>query len=235
MTNITFDKKLSLKQSILPGLLLTLAAVLLLSGCGVNLQLSFSPDAAITQEVLRSPMPNMQVKADSIRILQKQPVGNATLVLVSFQGFQPDSGESKCLFTYEVFRQGIGTWTMSDGGGSCDGAQQNPLDDSPISVGGSSGGSSRPGDPGYSSVSGEVRQADIRSISVTWQDDTTQTAEVINNSFLIGRTGQMGYKKIEAFNEKKESVFTSETHIAPEKQQQELERELSEPTKDANP
>lgn len=229
-----FGRKLYRKQSILPSLLLTLAALILLSGCGVNLQLSFSPDAAITQQILNSPMPNMQVKADSIRILQKQPVGNTTLVLVSFQGFQPDTGESKCLFTYEVFRQGIGTWTMGGGGGSCQSAQ-NPDDQSPISVGGGSGSGGRHGSPGYSTVSGEVFQEDIRSVIVTWQDDTTQTAEVINNSFLIGRTGQMAYKKVEALNEKKEIVFTSEIQVAPEKQQQEMERELSEPTKDANP
>lgn len=186
--------------------------LLLAAGCA---EMAYSPESA-AQQAVRSGriMPDLKVDPNSIQVLQSQPLGKSTLVLVSYQGMQARNGPMDCLYTFEAQKGALG-WTSGGGGGGCSNAKPDPTA-MPISVGGNSG--SGTGDPGYSSVSGLVYRPDIQSVQVTWEDGMSQLAAVSNHSYLAVRGGVFKMKKVEAIDANRVTVYTNEPQVDPAKQ-----------------
>lgn len=188
-----------------------LLTIFALASC---LPLAFSPEAVALQQVSETNRRDFATDTSSIRILQKQALGDSQFVLVSYQGTDTRVGKEFCLSLYQVKKMALG-WVPSTGGGGCSTAAPDP-EQIPISIGGS-GGSDGQGD-GFSAVSGEVYRDDIRSVHVTWSDGVLQQADVINNSYLAIRAGSnINMQKVEALDAKSQVVYSNEPEIAPGK------------------
>jgi hypothetical protein len=47
---------------------------------------------------------------------------------------------------------------------------------------------------------------------VTWEDELAQPVEVRVNAYITAREGEYDLKKVEAFNDQNEVVYTTEGH-----------------------
>lgn len=194
--------------------LLSLVLILSLNGCQ-GFPSAFTPEAAVQQEMRNNHMPDFTVDPGTIRILQMTDLAGKKIVLFSFQGNRANIGRESCLFSYEVFRSRMGGWQTGGGGGGCN-AQQEPMNNQPISIGsGKSGGN--PTDVGHSEVYGETFDDNISLVQITWSDGAVQQASIINKSYLAVRAGEFDYSKVEALDANQQPVFTNEMEIAPGK------------------
>ena len=92
--------------------LFSLIAALVLSGCGLMTGASVSPEAAAQRAVLNNPNPNMRVDPNSVQVRQRYQLDGKTLVMLSFQGNDIESGAMSCMFVYEVNRMPLGGWNI---------------------------------------------------------------------------------------------------------------------------
>lgn len=181
------------------------------------LPLALSPEAVAVREANNSPMGrDFTTDPNSIRVLQKQTLGEFTYILVTFQGFDARIGKENCQFLHRVKKMALG-WGSTSGGGGCSSGEPD-VENIPLSISGNSGGGDLRGDAGYSAVSGEVYRDDIRFVHITWDDGMLQQADVINNSYLALRAGRFNMQKLEALDANIQVVFTNEPETAPGKQ-----------------
>lgn len=194
--------------------LLILPLLLALSGC---MPTAFSPETAALQSVVEVKFPDFTLDRNTVQIVQRAPLGDRFVYLITYQGNRVNTGRESCLFVYEVHKAPFGGWTSGSGGGGCSNAQ--PQDQQPISLGSNTSGSSGNNDPGFSAVNGEVFDEKIVQVQVTWNDGQVQQVDVVKNTFLAVRAGQFGYQKAEALDKDQNVIFQNEIPaIAPGKQ-----------------
>lgn len=170
----------------------------------------------------------MQIDPNSIQVLQTTMLDDQAFVLVSYEGVRSDLGGAKttCLSLYGMRKALLGMWSPGSGNSGCESKVQVAGEQTdqpepppqPISIGGGRSGGDGKSDPGHSMASGKVFDDAVKAVKVTWQDGTSQQADVINASYLIVRTGQMEWMKVEALGEKGDVIFSWHPEVAPGKQ-----------------
>jgi hypothetical protein len=172
---------------------------------------AFTAERAAVAALLEERGPGLPAIPASVAVLQSQPRGESTLVLVKFlQGQGPEQQE--CLFLYEM-RRGPAGWQSDGGGGACSptGGFQEALE---ISAG-TQTGSDR---PPLSEVDGLVRDPRIVTVEIEWDDGQVQQVPVVNGSYLAWREALSAPLVVRGLDEEGLVVFTSETpEVAPGK------------------
>ncbi len=72
-------------------------------------------------------------------------------------------------------------------------------------------------EPGLTTTYGLIHQEDITKVRVTWKDDQVEEADVIDQTFLIYRAGQVQYKTVEGLNAAGDVVYSFSPEVAPGK------------------
>jgi hypothetical protein len=194
---------------------------LLLAACGPAVG-AFTPEDAALNDLSNSAMRPMegQIVTDSVEVRQSVQVENSVFVLLTYQR-TIENRQENCRMTYQTERR-LGRWTVGAAGGGCEGfvdsegSEPPPPSDLSIGAGQSSSG---PMHPGYSHVEGFVNNLDITQVRVTWEDRLVETVNVVNETFLTARTGQLRYESVEGLNTAGEVVYSSNPVVAPEKQE----------------
>jgi hypothetical protein len=177
-------------------LLLIFLLSLLFSGCrGV----AFSPEAAVTRELLRRSGSTLVVDAETIKIHQTIEINDAqAIVMLSFEGTRPATGLEVCTAAYESIKQTIG-WVSANGSRGCRTVANGlAVEEFEVHSGRYSG--RLPQDPGYSIVYGFVHDPAVEKISVTWDDNVVTEADVVESSFIAIRSGQYVLQLIEGLD-----------------------------------
>lgn len=216
------------KHYLIPTLAAAALLSLFLSACG-GISMSSSPEAVAIREVSNQNggRSGFMVDQSSIQVLQTQVVGEQTFVLLSYQGTQSSMGGAKmdCMMLYQMRKALFSMWAPGTGNGSCAGQiqvaggaadQAAELPPQPISIGGGRAGGGN-GNPAYSMASGKVFDDAVKAVKVTWQDGTSQQADVINASYLIVHTGEVDWMNVEALDEKGNVVYNWKPAVAPGK------------------
>jgi hypothetical protein len=194
------------------ALLAAALLALLLASCSA---MAFSPEQAAVEGVQHGSGPDFTINENSIQVLQTQQAGESTLVVVYFTGSRMGRAE-ECLYLQETFRNRLGGWSMSSGGGGC---SSGPQGEGAISIGGSI--SSRAGDGtgnhGISGVYGMVYDPQVTSVQVTWADGEVQSSPVVAGSYVVSRPVQMEYTLVEALDEQEQVIYENGFDIAPGK------------------
>jgi hypothetical protein len=161
------------------------------------------------------------VNASSVQVLQSQALAGRAFVLVGFEQVK-EGRKEQCLFMYETVRARFGLWVPESGGGGCsppvevNGEAQ--LDKPALEIGGGTSSSgSGPLLESFSHVNGLVYQEDIAEVRVTWEDGQQQSVPVVNGSYLIVRTGEVGFGNVEGLDAEGEVVFGRDLETAPGK------------------
>lgn len=196
-----------------------LILLLVLTGCGA---MGFSPQQIAVNQAAESAPPDAVVDTASIQVIQTVEMNGKSFVMVSFNQTVKNRKDD-CLFVYGFYKSSIGTWSAESGGGGCSGQVGGgelppPEPISNIGLNMASGGGS-PTDPGVSSIYGLINLDEIVMVRVTWADNTAQEVNVVNNSFLVVRAGQVNMINIEGLKEDGEVVYNHQNPTdAPGKQ-----------------
>ncbi len=197
--------------------LLLLSATL--SACS-GITFHFSPEAAVTDVILQQRgIGDMTVNPQSIVIRQTHKIDSSSAIVVyTFQALLNDNAKMDCLYSTQT-RLSIVGWQVGSGGGGCSSAPkteegQEPL---PIQFGSGISTSDQGGNTSLSDVYGLVTNPEIVKVRVTWEDDQTTEAEVINSSFITFRNAAVGLKTLDGLNQKGESIFNQSPATTPEK------------------
>lgn len=202
-----------MKKSILPiTALLLLAAILLMIWLirtelgALTPRIILTPEEAAVHHVREMETANFTIVSNSVDAIQATALQNQVLVLVQYSGTRPGSGVDICETVLETRKTRLNGWKVINGAGLCH--EVNPANSSPVTSG-SSRGQSTPQDPGYSTAYGQVRDPQIIKVVVTWEDGHLQAGEVQESTYFIVREGGFSIKKIEAYNEQHEIVYTT--------------------------
>lgn len=188
---------------------LILFAAALLSGCSkIDEILPITPERSAVRYVKEMKMANFSIDKESVEALQMIEISHYELVLVHYSGIRHGNGVETCEFVLETEKDKTIRWDT--GSGMCH-RIDDATDPQPITVGTTRGGST-PQDPGFTTVYGMVRDPQITRIVVTWEDELAQPVEVRENAYITAREGEFDLKKVEAFNDRNEVVYTTEGH-----------------------
>lgn len=154
-----------------------------------------------------------QLVADSTRVRQSVPVEQAVYVMITYQRLIENRQED-CRMTYLTTRRLL-QWMVRGAGGGCEGfltSGTTPEVPPALSISGGITSGSTLGSS-YSEVDGLVNHSDITHVRVTWNDGLVQTAAVVDQSYLVGRTGEQTYQTVEGLNAAGDVVFSSDNWV----------------------
>ncbi len=188
---------------------LILFAAALLSGCSIIDEiLPITPERSAVLYVKEMKMANFSIYKESVEAIQMIEISHHELALVHYSGIRHGNGVETREFVLETEKDQTIRWET--GSGMCH-SIDDATDAQPITVGTTRSGSI-PQDSGYTTVYGMVRDPQITRIVVTWEDELTQPVEVRENTYITAREGEFVLKKVEAFNDLNEVVYTTEGH-----------------------
>ncbi len=202
-----------MKKIILPiTTLLSLAAILLMiwlnrTGIGtLTPRIGLTPEEVAVRHVREMETANIAITRNSVEAIQAIALQDRVLVLVQYSGTRPGNGVNNCETVLETRKTLLNGWEVINGAGSCD--EVNPASAVPVTSG-SSRGQATPQDPGYSAAYGQVLDPQITQVVVTWEDGHLQSVEVRESTYFAVREGGFSIKKIEAYNDQHEIVYTT--------------------------
>lgn len=202
-----------MKKSILPiTAILLLAAILLMIWLNwteigtLAPWIVITPEEAAVRHVRRMETANFTIASNSVEAIQAIALQNQVLVLVQYSGTRPGSVVDICETVLETRRTRLNGWKVIHGAGLCH--EGNPVNSSRVTSGGSRG-QHTPQDPGYSTAYGQVRDPQIIKVEVTWEDGHLQPVDVQESTYFAVREGGFSIKKIDAYNDQLEIVYTT--------------------------
>jgi hypothetical protein len=202
-----------MKRTVLPiTALLLLAAMLLMIWLNraeigaLTPWIVLTPEDAAVRYVRETITANFTVTGNSVEAAQAVTLKDQVLVLVQYRGTRPGGGVDICETVLETRKTGLNGWKVFNGAGLCHEVQ--PANSIPVTSG-SSQGHSTSQDPGYTTAYGHVREPQITTVAVTWEDGLLQSVEVQNSTYFAVREGGFSIRKIEAYNGQHEIVYTT--------------------------
>ncbi len=165
-----------------------------------------TPAEAAIHHVREMKTSNFAIVSNSVEAIQAIELKDLVLVLVQYSGTHPGGGVDICETVLETKKTQLNAWKLVNGAGLCH--EGSPSNSIPVTSG-SSHGDATTQDPGYSTAYGQVRDTQITKVVVTWEDGHIQPAEVQENTYFAVREGGFSIKKIEAYNDQHEIVYTA--------------------------
>lgn len=191
-----------------------LALALLLPACR---GIAFSPEAAASAAIMGNIETNVALIDDSLAVRHSEKVNdNLAVVVLTYQQLRNRSDVENCLFSYEVQKRSVG-WFMKSGGGGCWPLAAEAQEGQEIQIGTGQSHSSDPGDVGFTTAYGMVRDPEIVKVEVTWNDDTLAEMDVTDSSFVAYRFGLFELAKVEGLSAQGDVLYTYTPQVAPGK------------------
>ncbi len=166
----------------------------------------FTPEGAAVHHVLEMDTANFTIVKNSVEAIQAVALKDQVLVLVQYSGTRLGGGMDICETVLETEKTQLNGWKTNSGAGLC--FEVYPVNSIPVTTG-SSQGHAKLQNPGYSTAYGLVRDPQITQVLVTWEDGHIQQVEVQESTYFAVREGEFSIKKIEAYNDRHEIVYTT--------------------------
>jgi hypothetical protein len=194
-------------QEILSVAFLLLAA-LFFSGCsGRTPTEGATPEDTAVSYVRKMTMDYFAINDNSVEAIQTVELKDLVLVLVQYSGTRRGGRVEICEMVLETEKTQLNSWETKSSAGLCH-EINDPIPSIPITTGGSRGNST-PQNPGFSTVYGLVRDPQITKVVVTWADEHVQSVDVQESTYMAAREGGFDMKKVEAFDDQNEIVYTT--------------------------
>lgn len=169
-----------------------------------------TPEYAAVRHIREMKTANFTIVSNSVEAIQAVELKNQVLVLVQYSGTRLGGGVDICETVLETQKTQLNGWKVNSGAGLCH--EVYPTNSIPVTTG-SSRVQATLQSPGYSTAYGLVRDPQITQVLVTWDDGHTQPVEVQESTYFAVREGGFTIKKIEAYNERHEIVYTTGSGI----------------------
>jgi hypothetical protein len=202
-----------MKKIILPITALFLLAAILLIVWWARTEIEvptpmivLTPEYAAVRHVREMKTANFTIVSNSVEAIQAVELKDQVLVLVQYSGTRLGGGVDICETVLETQKTPLNGWKVINGAGLCHEVQ--PTNSIPVATG-SSRGHSTLQNPGYSTAYGLVRDPQITQVLVTWEDGHIQPSEVQESTYFAVREGGFTIKKIDAYNDKHEIVYST--------------------------
>lgn len=167
-----------------------------------------TPEEAAIRHVREMETANFTIFSNSVEAIQAVALKDQVLVLVQYSGTRFGGDADFCETVLETKKTQLDGWKVNSGAGICH--EEYPANPLPVTTG-SSRGQATLQSPGYSTTYGLVRDPQIIKVVVTWEDGHIQPVEVRESTFFAVREGGFDWKKVEAFNNQNEIVYTHRT------------------------
>lgn len=141
---------------------------------------------------------------ETIQIIQQQNQGKQVVVLSRYQARSNEGDTLDCFHVASVSRK-LFVWSVVDpGGGTC---SEDSASNEPISIQTHSG-------MGWKTVYGEISVPEITRVEVTWEDGVSQSAQVLNQTYLTVREGtRNSMVQIQALGEDGKLIYEYKPNI----------------------
>ncbi len=203
----------SMKKITLPiTVLLLVAAILLmiwLNRTEIDVStpvIVLTPEDTAVRHVREMETANFTLFSNSVEAVHSVALKDQVLVLVQYSGTRLEGGVDICETVLETRNTQMNGWKVINGAGLCH--EVSPANSIPVTSG-SSQGDATPQDQGYTTAYGQVLDPQITRVVVTWDDGHIQSVEVQEYTYFAVREGEFSIKKIEAYNDQHEIVYTT--------------------------
>jgi hypothetical protein len=166
-----------------------------------------TPEEAAIRHVREMETANFTIVNNSVEAIQAVALKDQVLVLVQYSGERLGGEVDICETVLETKKTQLNSWQVNSGVGICQEAY--PDNAIPLTAGSSRRQASLQ-NPGYSTSYGLIRDPQITKVVVTWEDGHLLKVEVRKNTFFAVREGGFDCKKVVAFNNKNEIVYTTD-------------------------
>jgi hypothetical protein len=166
-----------------------------------------TPEEAAIRHVREMETANFTIVSNSVEAIQAVALKDQVLVLVQYSGTRFAGDVDICETVLETKKTPLNSWKVNSGAGICH--EVYPVNSIPVTTG-SSRGQATLQSPGYSTTYGLVRDPQITKVVVTWEDGNIQQVEVRESTFFAVREGGFDWKKVVAFNNQNEIVYTTD-------------------------
>ncbi len=186
--------------------------IAVLTACASAPPAAATPEWAVLQAVERSPaIPDAQVLPETLQVVQSQVWEESVMVLVRYSA-QDQARRHECDALYQAITLPNG-WAVNSSGAGCVSGQPTQ----PAALTASSGMHSSSDTEPFSYAYGQVNDARIASVRVTWDDGKANSAVPVRGYYLVVRSGNHPYTKIEGLDADGMVIEKIEVEIAPGK------------------